>query len=156
MLGARFCRTVSTRIPVVEYAREPRAPPLPACGERSRAQRAGEGDFPETELLEGTLTPTLSPQAGSGSAPSAKREQTESAVRRVTSRKRLRPSFPRKRESRLSSRTWVPAGVHPRESGGADERKRFRERFLPCRPCSRFTKTCWRTAPRSRCRRPRA
>src|SRR5262249_57976773 len=26
----------------------------------------------------------------------------------------------------------------------------------PCRPCSRFTKMCWRTAPRSRCRRPRA
>src|SRR6516165_4634806 len=117
MLGARFCRTVSTRIPVVEYAREPRAPPLPACGERSRAQRAGEGDFPETELLEGTLTPTLSPQAGRGSAPSAKREQTESAVRRVTSRKRLHRSFPRRRESSLLSRSWVPLGFTPAKAG---------------------------------------
>src|SRR5215469_11480532 len=63
---------------------EPEAPPLPACGEsigglrppflalrtpmRSigyGAQRAGEGDSPQTEFLKGPpLTPTLSAEVG--------------------------------------------------------------------------------------------
>src|SRR6266849_3736809 len=51
-----------------------RLPPLPACGERSRAKRAGEGDPPRPEYLESPPHPDPLPASG-------EREQTEFAAR---------------------------------------------------------------------------
>src|SRR5216684_995978 len=49
-------------------------PPPPACGERSRAKRAGEGDPPRPEYLESPPHPDPLPASG-------EREQTEFAAR---------------------------------------------------------------------------
>jgi quaternary ammonium compound-resistance protein SugE len=53
---------------------EPRALPLPACGERSRAQRAGEGGSPQTVLSDNPPHPNPLPASG-------ERERTEIAAR---------------------------------------------------------------------------
>jgi hypothetical protein len=36
----------------------------------------------------------------------------------------IRPSFPWKRESSVLPIFWIPAGVHPDENRGRDDRKR--------------------------------
>src|SRR5262245_20205929 len=57
--------------PMILTPPEPQGPPLPACGERSRAQRAGEGGSPDTEFLENPPHPDPLPASG-------ERECTES------------------------------------------------------------------------------
>src|SRR5262245_57945207 len=81
----------------------PRVPPLPACGERSRAQRAGEGALLRLSFSENPPHPDPLPAGG-------ERERTEVAsLYSVHSRPRFRGGELQRESSLIKFRIWVPA-----------------------------------------------
>src|SRR5262245_52560317 len=91
MLGARFCRTVPTRIIVVEYARQPRAALILRSGRSPRLEGWGR------------------PHASRGCPPSPFETLAIARGRRAWSRSRLAPQGeggPRARPLRHVGWTW--------------------------------------------------
>src|SRR5215831_16983044 len=76
----------------------PRVPPLPACGERSQAKRAGEGGCPRTRPLRNAPHPDPLPASG-------ERECIEIQARSARAR--------RKRSSYLMALIWLKIASAP-------------------------------------------
>src|SRR5262249_50487624 len=163
MLTARFCRTVPTHIAVVEYTREPRAalilrsgrsPRLEGWGglmhpdsARPRPSRRSPGSrFAQPVSLLRTRASNHAPQHVGGQQRLRRCPRAESSGTHERKRDTLTPPH---RNVVVRTATTIRVGngkavAHPTR------------KVAPCRPCSRFTKMYWRTARRSRCRRPRA
>jgi soluble lytic murein transglycosylase-like protein len=108
-----FAQEAGTSAPATDRAGPaPQAAPLPACGERSRAQRAAEGDSPQIECAENPPHPNPLPASG-------EREQTEQAEGQQTEQAAPSAAPP------PPAADAPPAGAPPRpaRAGGVDLRE---------------------------------